>query len=247
MRGGLPDADGGVQDGDAQSSAALRTFKRGSEASYLCAVYNAGRDSAGRTRLESEVRFIAKVSRSIAASYVRSRQRLTASHHRRRHVALRRHVSSGQLRVGDDRVRSSGEEPWPSHAEGGLRGCRRLIPTRALRLHRPLRGWHALHRVCARPARARTGAQQRPWREVHGGPASGAAGVSGGVSIGGEGAGARVRGEALDSSTEGRVGRPAAVTRAVRGDEQARSLAPVGEPRRRQDGAERLLGRESLD
>ena len=66
-----------------------------------------------------------------------------------------------------------------------------LQSTRALRLHRPLRGWHAVHRLCARPACARTGAQQRPWCEVHRGPASGAAGVSGGVPVCGEGVGAR--------------------------------------------------------
>ena len=82
-----------------------------------------------------------------------------------------------------------------------------LQSARALRLHRPLRGRHAVHRLCARPACARTGAQQRPWREVHRGPASGAAGVSGSVPVCGEGAGTRVHGEATYSRAEGRVGR----------------------------------------
>ena len=82
-----------------------------------------------------------------------------------------------------------------------------LQSARALRLHRPLRGRHAIHRLCARPACARTGAQQRPWCEIHRGPASGAAGVSGGVPVRGEGAGTRVRGEATYSRAEGRVGR----------------------------------------
>jgi hypothetical protein len=68
-------------------------------------------------------------------------------------------------------------------------------------------GRHALYRVCARPTRARTGAQQRPWREVHGGSTSGAAGVSGSVPICTEGAGAGARGEATDSRAEERVGR----------------------------------------
>jgi hypothetical protein len=52
-------------------------------------------------------------------------------------------------------------------------------------------------RVCA------TGAQQRPSREVHRGPASGAAGVSGSVTVCGEGAGTRGRGEATYSRSEG--------------------------------------------
>jgi hypothetical protein len=82
-----------------------------------------------------------------------------------------------------------------------------LQSVRALRLHRPLRRRHAVHRLCARPACARTDAQQRPWREVHRGPASGAARVSGSVPVWGEGAGTRVRGEATDSRAEGRVGR----------------------------------------
>jgi len=82
-----------------------------------------------------------------------------------------------------------------------------LQSTRALRLHRPLRGRHAVHRVCARPTCARTGAQQWPWREVHRGPASGAAGVSGSVPVCGESAGTRVRAEATYSRSEGRVGR----------------------------------------
>src|SRR5207253_2485963 len=42
---------------------------------------------------------------------------------------------------------------------------------------------------------------------VHSGPASGAAGVSGSVPVCGEGAGARVRGEATYSRAEGCVGR----------------------------------------
>src|SRR2546425_8645890 len=78
---------------------------------------------------------------------------------------------------------------------------------RALRLHGALRGRHALHRLCARPARARTGAQQRPWREVHRGPASGAAGVSGSVPFCGEGSGTRVCVEATYSRAEARVDR----------------------------------------
>ena len=82
-----------------------------------------------------------------------------------------------------------------------------LQSTRALRLHRPLRGRHAVHRLCAKPACARTGAQQRPWREVHRGPASGAARVSGSVPVCREGAGTRVRGQATYSRAEGRVGR----------------------------------------
>ena len=82
-----------------------------------------------------------------------------------------------------------------------------LQSARAFRLHRPLRGRHPVHRLCARPACARTGAQQRPWCEVHRGPASGAAGVSGSVPVGGEGAGTRVRSEAAYSRAEGRVGR----------------------------------------
>ena len=82
-----------------------------------------------------------------------------------------------------------------------------LQSARALRLHRPLRGRHAVHRLCARPACARTGAQQRPWREVHRGPASGTLGVPGSVPVCGEGSGARVRGEATYSRAEGRVGR----------------------------------------
>ena len=77
-----------------------------------------------------------------------------------------------------------------------------LQSARALRLHRPLRGRHAVHRLCARPACARTGAQQRPWCEVHRGPASGAAGVSGSVQVSGQGAGTRVRSEATDSRAE---------------------------------------------
>jgi hypothetical protein len=82
-----------------------------------------------------------------------------------------------------------------------------LQSARALRLHRPLRGRHAVHRLCARPSCARTGAQQRPWREVHRGPASGAAGVSGSVPVCGEGSGTRVRRETTYSRAEGRVGR----------------------------------------
>ena len=82
-----------------------------------------------------------------------------------------------------------------------------LQSARALRLHRPLCGRHAVHRLCARPACARTDAQQRPWRKVHRGPASGAAGVSGSVPVGGEGAGTRVRSEATYSRAEGRAGR----------------------------------------
>jgi hypothetical protein len=82
-----------------------------------------------------------------------------------------------------------------------------LQSTRALRLHRPLRGRHAVHRLCAKPACARTGAQQRPWCEVHRGPASGTAGVSGSVPVCGEGAGTRARREATYSRAERRVGR----------------------------------------
>ena len=84
---------------------------------------------------------------------------------------------------------------------------RPLQSTSALRLHCPLRGRYTIHRVCAKSARARTGAQQRPRREIHGRPASGAAGLSGSVPNRGEGAGAPVRGEATDASAEGRVGR----------------------------------------
>jgi hypothetical protein len=47
----------------------------------------------------------------------------------------------------------------------------------------------------------------RPWREVHGGSASGAAGVSGSVPVCGEGSGTRVRREATYSRAEGCVGR----------------------------------------
>ncbi len=82
-----------------------------------------------------------------------------------------------------------------------------LQSTRALRLHRPLRGRHAVHRLYAKHACARTGAQQRPWREVHRGPASDAARVPGSVPVCREGAGTRVRGETTYSGAEGRVGR----------------------------------------
>lgn len=82
-----------------------------------------------------------------------------------------------------------------------------LQSTRALRLHRPVRGWHSLHWLCAKPACARTGAQQRSWRQVHRGPASGTAGVSGSVRVCGEGTGTRVCSEATDSGAEGRVSR----------------------------------------
>jgi hypothetical protein len=82
-----------------------------------------------------------------------------------------------------------------------------LQSERALRLYRPLRRRHAVHGLCARPECARTDAQQRPWRKVHRGQASGAARVSGSVPVGGEGAGTRARGEAAYSRAEGRVGR----------------------------------------
>jgi len=109
----------------------------------------------------------------------------------RRQIAVRTYLTGDVLFwIGDFRVELSP-----------------LQSTRALRLHRPLRGRHAVHRLCAKPACARTGAQQRPWREVHRGPVSGAAGVSGSVPVCGEGAGTRVRGEATYSRAEGRVGR----------------------------------------
>ena len=95
-------------------------------------------------------------------------------------------------------VRREPRQKWP-------RGP--LQSTRALRLHRPLRGRHVLHRICAKPACARTGAQQRPRGEVHRGPAAGPAGVSGSVPVCGEGAGTGVRGEATYSRAEERVGR----------------------------------------
>jgi hypothetical protein len=87
-----------------------------------------------------------------------------------------------------------------------------LQSARALRLHRLLRRRHVVHRLCARPTCARTGAQQRPWREVHCWPASGAAGVSGRVPVNGKSAGTRVRGEATYSRAEGRAGRQCETT-----------------------------------
>ena len=117
------------------------------------------------------------------------------SHHRR--VGVRR-----QIALWTNLTR---EKLWLDGDFGGVPGP--LQSARALRLHRPLRGRHAVHRLCARPACARTSAQQRPWREVHRGPASGAARVSGSVPVGGEGAGTRGHGEATYSRAEGRVGR----------------------------------------
>jgi hypothetical protein len=109
----------------------------------------------------------------------------------RRQIAVRTYLTGDVLFwIGDFRVELSP-----------------LESTRALRLHRPLPGQHVLHRLYAKHACARTGAQQQSWREVHRGPAPGAAGLSGSVPVCGEGAGTRVRGEAIYSRAEGRVGR----------------------------------------
>src|SRR5262249_9128092 len=102
------------------------------------------------------------------------------------------------------RVSSPWARAWDRHEVVELTP---LQSTRALRLHRPLRGRPLVHPPCPRPPRARTGAQPRPWREVHRGPASGAAGVSGSVPVGGEGAGARICGEATYARAEGSVDR----------------------------------------
>ena len=104
---------------------------------------------------------------------------------------------AGEIVVTRERFRSSDQ----------LNQLGPLQSLRALRLHRPLRRRHVVHRLCARPACARTDAQQRPRRKVHRGPAAGAAGISGSVPVCGKGAGTRVRGEATHSRAEGRVGR----------------------------------------
>jgi VWFA-related protein len=53
---GAADRDDAVDDSDPKATVALRTFRQGSEASYLCTVYNARRGPAGAPQLETEVR-----------------------------------------------------------------------------------------------------------------------------------------------------------------------------------------------
>jgi hypothetical protein len=45
-----------IDQADPRATVALRTFRQGSEAMYLCSVYNARRDPSGEPQLDSEVR-----------------------------------------------------------------------------------------------------------------------------------------------------------------------------------------------
>jgi VWFA-related protein len=50
------DADGAVDDAAPNATVAVRMFRQGAEATYLCAVYNAKRESSGQPQLESQIR-----------------------------------------------------------------------------------------------------------------------------------------------------------------------------------------------
>jgi hypothetical protein len=45
-----------IDEADPRATVALRTFRKGSDAMYLCTVYNARRGSSGEPQLEAEVR-----------------------------------------------------------------------------------------------------------------------------------------------------------------------------------------------